>query len=350
LAEAGKAYDQALLEFRESMKHASAIQIKLAMSDTMNAAQASLDWIEAILATKAPRLRLEQAAIRKFELSPEPELELVQFLYQVLDNSFRAKKMGRVYQIAKILDGYHETSDQSKVDSKSRDNVNLMLGLSSVYVSDLPRATGFITNFRHVFNDLDKDELALIDQFNYHTHFYPDEQKLNESATNLPRVRFQTELGDIVIELYANEAPISVNSFLNLVEKGVFNDTIFHAVLTGRLAEGGVFGTDREIRRSGNKVPNEAKLPNARKHMYGTLSMPEPVDPDSPSTLFAILMQSNANLDGAQTVFGRVVSGMEVVEEFEPTHQIGEEEKIEPVPGAVATVLLKAEILEQGNR
>lgn len=130
------------------------------------------------------------------------------------------------------------------------------------------------------------------------------------AADDLPRVKFTTSQGDIVIELFENEAPESVANFLSLVKKGYYNGVTFHRVLPMFMAQGG----DPEGTGSGGPgytIRDEHTLPIHRKHFRGSLSMAKTGAPNSGGSQFFLCFVPTSYLDGRHTVFGRVVEGME---------------------------------------
>lgn len=129
-------------------------------------------------------------------------------------------------------------------------------------------------------------------------------------ADNLPRVKLTTSRGDVVIELFENEAPQAVANFLTLVKQGYYKDVPFHRVLPGFMAQGGdPTGTGRG--GPGYSIRCECFGPNYRKHFRGSLSMAH-AGRDTGGSQFFLTFVPTTNLDGRHTVFGRVVEGMDV--------------------------------------
>ena len=108
----------------------------------------------------------------------------------------------------------------------------------------------------------------------YYKEAWAEEQKVREAEKDakLPYVLIKTTAGDIVVELFEDEAPNTVANFISLVEKGFYNGLTFHRVLPGFMAQGG----DPNGNGTGGPgycIPCECQKPNARKHFRGTLSM-----------------------------------------------------------------------------
>lgn len=134
------------------------------------------------------------------------------------------------------------------------------------------------------------------------------------------RVRLQTNLGDILLELDAMRAPNTVENFMRYVDEGFYDGTIFHRVITGFMIQGGGFTQRHARKRTGAPVRNEAE--NGLRHDRGTIAMARTADPHSATAQFFINVVDNHRLDHtAKTpdgwgyaVFGRVVEGMDVVD------------------------------------
>jgi peptidyl-prolyl cis-trans isomerase B (cyclophilin B) len=130
-------------------------------------------------------------------------------------------------------------------------------------------------------------------------------------------VRFETEAGNVELELYPEQAPETVRNFLNLAALGLYDTTTFARVVPGFVIQGGDLAT-REgvpsiamVLRSRKTIPDE---PNNIPHDRGVLSMARTDEPHSASTHFFILVSVAPDLDGKFAAFGRVTKGMEVVD------------------------------------
>jgi cyclophilin family peptidyl-prolyl cis-trans isomerase len=121
----------------------------------------------------------------------------------------------------------------------------------------------------------------------------------------------QTEKGDIVVELYADQTPVTVNSFVFLAEQGWYDDTIFHRVIPGFVAQMGD-PTATGIGWPGYRCSDEL-TPDLTFDGPGVLGMANS-GPDTNGSQFFITLAAQPDLDGRHTVFGRVIAGMDVVE------------------------------------
>ena len=141
-----------------------------------------------------------------------------------------------------------------------------------------------------------------------------------EKPMSHPKIVMETSEGTIVLELYPDKAPLTVKNFLNYVETGFFNGTIFHRVIPGFMIQGGGFSRDLKQKPTSAPVKNEAD--NGLKNDRGTIAMARTQDPHSASSQFFINTVDNTFLNyKSQTVsgwgyavFGSVVEGMAVVD------------------------------------
>jgi peptidyl-prolyl cis-trans isomerase B (cyclophilin B) len=131
-------------------------------------------------------------------------------------------------------------------------------------------------------------------------------------------VTLETEAGVIALEMLPEAAPESVRNFLNLAATGAFDTTAFTRVIKGFVVQGGNLASGQKwtlelSQRAARPVPDE---PNYVKHVRGVLSMARSDKPNSATTHFFILVGDSPHLDGKFAAFGRVTSGMEVVDEI----------------------------------
>jgi peptidyl-prolyl cis-trans isomerase B (cyclophilin B) len=135
-------------------------------------------------------------------------------------------------------------------------------------------------------------------------------------------VRLRTTLGDITLELYSDKAPETARNFLEYVQSGFFDGTLFHRVIDGFMIQGGGFEPGMKQKATRPAVKNEAD--NGVKNARGTIAMARTNDPHSATAQFFINVADNDFLDfkapNAQgwgyCVFGAVVGGMEVVDKI----------------------------------
>jgi peptidyl-prolyl cis-trans isomerase A (cyclophilin A)/peptidyl-prolyl cis-trans isomerase B (cyclophilin B) len=147
-----------------------------------------------------------------------------------------------------------------------------------------------------------------------------DAKKAAPATAAAPRVLVKTNLGDMTIELYPDKAPKSVENFLAYVKSGFYDGTLFHRVIDNFMVQGGGFTKDLRQKPTRAAIPIESK--NGLSNLRGTVAMARTADPNSATAQFFINVVDNPRLDYASdaspgyTVFGKVVSGLEVVDKM----------------------------------
>ena len=135
-----------------------------------------------------------------------------------------------------------------------------------------------------------------------------------------PQVEIKTNMGNIVLELYPDKAPKTVENFVQYVKDGFFKGTIFHRVIPGFMIQGGGFSADLAQKQTRAPIQNEAG--NGLKNDTGTIAMARTNDPHSATAQFFINVKDNQMLDFTSgnpgyAVFGKVSKGMDVVNKIE---------------------------------
>ena len=143
-----------------------------------------------------------------------------------------------------------------------------------------------------------------------------------QSMSTTPRVKLETSMGDMVIQLDAEKAPKTVDNFLTYVKEGFYDGTIFHRVIGNFMIQGGGFEPNMKQKTTHEAVENEAN--NGLKNDRYTLAMARTSDPHSATAQFFINVSDNDFLNftaptpngWGYAVFGKVVEGTEVVDQI----------------------------------
>jgi cyclophilin family peptidyl-prolyl cis-trans isomerase len=139
-------------------------------------------------------------------------------------------------------------------------------------------------------------------------------------AQEATRVVIKTSMGDIHLELYPDQAPATVENFLEYAQSGFYDGTIFHRVISHFMIQGGGFTPDMQKKGTREPIPNESN--NGLSNRRGTIAMARLPQPHSATAQFFINVQNNMNLDykgGNQwgyAVFGKVTEGLDVVDDI----------------------------------
>lgn len=153
------------------------------------------------------------------------------------------------------------------------------------------------------------------------------------------KVRLDTSMGPVVIELDAAKAPKTVANFLAYVNAGHYDGTVFHRVIPGFMVQGG--GMNAELQERPTKPPIALESRNGLVNARGAVAMARTAVPDSATAQFFVNLKDNSFLDSAKSpdgngyaVFGKVVSGMEVIDSIAavPTGNKGQYQNVPVTP------------------
>ncbi len=261
------------------------------------------EYITAVASAEKLLPRLVVAAEKKLLADKDPESDEAGILAEYL-----AELLGRDdYEAAQKL-------SQTLLDQKvENEKVLEEAGTAAFMVSDFDAAEArykAAADKGTLSVDADRHQSEL----EYYKKIWKDEQafrKAEAEADDLPRIRLTTSKGDIVIELFENEAPNTVANFISLVEKGWYDGLTFHRVLPGFMAQGGD-PTGTGSGGPGYRIKCECVNEVHRNHFRGTLSMAH-AGRDTGGSQFFLTFVPTKHLDGKHTVFGRVIEGFEVL-------------------------------------
>jgi cyclophilin family peptidyl-prolyl cis-trans isomerase len=176
---------------------------------------------------------------------------------------------------------------------------------------------------------------------------FATENKMSDKST---KVKLTTTLGEVIILLNTEKAPVSAANFLTYVKEGFYNGTIFHRVIPGFMAQGGGFDTNFNQKTVHDPIKNEAN--NGLLNSRGALAMARTSDPDSATAQFFINYKDNAFLNHTSptsngwgyAVFGEVLEGMDVADAMakQPTGNRGGHQDVPKTD----IVIEKAEVVE----
>jgi peptidyl-prolyl cis-trans isomerase A (cyclophilin A) len=161
-------------------------------------------------------------------------------------------------------------------------------------------------------------------------------------GTAAPRVKLNTSQGDIVLELYPDKAPKTVENFLQYVRDQHYDGTVFHRVISNFMIQGGGFTAD--LQQKPTRAPVALEASNGLKNDRGAIAMARTSNPNSATSQFFINTVNNANLNAPMpdgygyTVFGKVVTGLDVVDKIRAV-PVGDRGMHQNVPQTPITIL-----------
>jgi cyclophilin family peptidyl-prolyl cis-trans isomerase len=283
--------------------------------------------------------KLSQTASEAYRAAPNADPDLTLLLVGLSANALRNDRYDEAAGLAQML-----------IDNDCPEKAVYGVAGSAAYCrDDFARAEEYL-NIAREANLLEQTGQIYATDVPQAKKLWAVEKQLREAeaaADDLPRVLMKTSKGDLVLELFENEAPQTVGNFISLVEKGYYNGLTFHRVLPGFMAQGGC-PDGSGGGGPGYQIYCECDKPGHRKHFRGVLSMAH-AGKNTGGSQFFLTFRRTSHLDGGHTVFGRVVEGLEVLEELQridPQRSAG----IEPDRIVEAKVIRKRDHAYQPTR
>jgi len=223
------------------------------------------------------------------------------------------------------------------------ERIDMMASAAAMVLSELDDADAWLTKAEaHGGNKAKLEELrASIKSERPKVDAEMAKRKADFEANDRPRVTITTSKGNVVVELFEDDAPNTVANFISLVEKGFYDGTPFHRVIGGFMAQGGD-PTGSGTGGPGHAIDCEVDLPSARKHFLGSMSMAH-AGANTGGSQFFLTFRPTDHLDGKHTVFGRIIEGFEVLPKLNRTQN----EQGQPVPGIQPDKIVKATVLRK---
>lgn len=329
-AQARAEYEARFLEWKEMLKYLRTLKHEYQLADEAKRSEMEKQWQVELDKTAAFLPTLVTAAVNAYRAAPNEDRELANFLMKVLEDDINSDKYDQAAQIADVM-----LEGQSELPAIYR-----AAGIAHFALNNLDRTLSILQQAEKM-SALSSDARALRSEVTKYVDYWKREQELRAkeaAADDLPRVKLTTTKGDIVLELFENEAPETVGNFINLVEKGFYKDLTFHRVIAGFMAQGGCPEGDGTS-GPGYSIYDECGKPDARMHFRGSVSMAKTEAPNSGGSQFFICFRPAPNLNGIHTVFGRVLEGQDVVDRIQ---------RREPKDADVAAdKILQAEVLRK---
>ena len=272
---------------------------------------------------------LSDAAEKAYLAAPNTNKELDDFMIKTLTGLVVGDEYEKATAWAQML-------LDNKLEHK---DLNALAGMAFFAVNDFDKAGKYLQAAKDsgAITATGDRYLKMVDKYK---ELWKKEKAIRDredKADNLPKVKLTTSKGDIVIELFENEAPIATANFLDLVEKKFYDGLTFHRVLPGFMAQGGDPKGDGSG-GPGYTIPDECRQENRRTHFRGSLSMAKTPEPDTGGSQFFLTFVPTSHLDGKHTVFGRVVEGIEVASKLQ---------RIEPGAPGTPDKIEKATVLRK---
>ncbi|HND53594.1 MAG TPA: peptidylprolyl isomerase [Pirellulaceae bacterium] len=273
--------------------------------------------------------RLRTSAIAAYKNQPNADKSVTSTMLGLLNNDLQSDNYGAASDLAQLL-----------IDNKCAEKPLLSMAGHAAYGRNDFAAAGVHWKAAEAAGSLDPIGEAQSKDLPEMQKAWERELKVREkeaAANDLPRVKFTTSKGEIVIELFENEAPGAVANFVNLIEKKYYDGLTFHRVLAGFMAQGGCPKGDG-TGGPGYHIACECEREDYRHHFAGTLSMAH-AGKNTGGSQFFLTFKPTPHLDGRHTAFGRVIEGFDVLAKLQ--RRDPQRSRVEP------DKIVKAEVLRK---
>jgi cyclophilin family peptidyl-prolyl cis-trans isomerase len=281
---------------------------------------------------------LETAGLKAYAEAPNEDPQLVRFLVKLADDAVGRDDYASAQRISDLLIT-NQCPEKQLYDSAA---------IAAFILNDNAKAEEYFKQAKDlgVLSTYGKELEPHVKEYK---ELWDKEKAIREAeakADDLPRVKLTTTKGDIVLELFENEAPETVGNFISLVEtkdamgKGFYDGVPFHRVLKNFMAQGGdPQGTGKG--GPGYEIYCECYKPDYRRHFQGSLSMAHS-GRDTGGSQFFLTFRPTPHLNGLHTCFGRVLEGMDVLSRLQ---RIDPDKPDKPEPDRI----VKAEVVRKRN-
>jgi cyclophilin family peptidyl-prolyl cis-trans isomerase len=282
---------------------------------------------------------IRDAAIEAYGEGSAVDPQLQRFLLKLAQDALETDDYEVAFNIAK---GMLDRSEREKAPPPKE--LFSVAGIAAFMINEYDAAENYIEQAKQAGTwkeaEANKNGIPIVDSLKKYRGYWAKEEAVRKQEAekdDLPRVKLTTTAGDIVIELFENEAPDTVGNFVSLVESEFYNGLTFHRVLAHFMAQGGDPKGDGSG-GPGYTIYDEVDNPEHRRHFRGSLSMAKGNFKDTGGSQFFICFTPREHLDGLHTVFGRVIEGIDVLAKIH---------RIEPGKPGEKTVIEKAEVLRK---
>ncbi len=338
LAELRKNYLASVEELRTAIKAAQRAELFHFHVKSDEAFEYREQWETAAAQAEQAFAKLKEDAVALFLAEKNPDEDLIKTIRIVDAKLYLESRITRCYDVTKKLASLLPNDQSIQAD----------FARISILNNDFETAAKFAKGNLGIIEDFEPLENGLYKYVDELKQEYARELELQQAeaeADDLPRVRLKTTKGDIVIELFENEAPETVANFISLVKIPFYDDIIFNPVYKKLLAQTGQMTETRE-RPTGYTIYDETQRKDTRRHFRGSVCMATtPGKANSGSAIFYILHVPGPHLVGRDTVFGRVISDMDVVDSLQPTKEVDDKGEESWIMDIVPDKIISAEVI-----
>jgi cyclophilin family peptidyl-prolyl cis-trans isomerase len=337
---AAAAFEAKLTEWKDLIKSLRNIAAKFQTAGDAEKTALRTEWDALIAQGNALIPALRSTGLTAYKASPNTDRELAGFLAKIAEDEAKHDRYDSAMQLAQVL--IDNECDRLEIYSTA--------GVAAFALDNFAAAAEYFKKAQDAsaVTDLGNRFAGQVPEYQEHWKLEQAIREKEAADDDLPRVKLTTDAGEIVVELFENEAPQTVGNFISLVEAKFYDGTVFHRVLPNFMAQGGCpDGTGRG--GPGYRIPCECYTDDYRKHFRGTLSMAH-AGKDTGGSQFFLTFLPTQHLNGRHTAFGRVIEGFDVLEKInrrdpspDPQTGLPPPESSLPTPSK----LIKAEVIRK---
>ena len=300
-------FDRVFKNWKELLKTLRDLEEKFALAEADETDELRQQFLTELDRGRKMLPEVRRAAMAAYAESPGTDTDLTSFLVTLLKDEVDRDEFESGYELGKLL------IDKGPNGVPEDKAVYDLAGVAAYATHDFDNAEKYLKEAQaYAVIDKGSNYLPAIPEVRSAWEVEQGLRAAEATADDLPRVKLQTSKGTIVLELFENEAPDTVGNFIALVKKGFYDGLVFHRVLPGFMAQGG------DPRGDGTGGPGytifcECLKENHRNHFRGSLSMAKSAEPNTGGSQFFLTFLPTPHLNGAHTVFGRVVEGIDVL-------------------------------------
>jgi len=323
-------YQRLMEDWKTVLKDLRKLKIQFQTAALADQAKVQTEWTALIDKGNKTVEALEAAGLKAYIEAPNEDPQLAKFLVKLADDAIQRDDYAAAKRITDPLIE-HNCADKQIYDSAA---------IAAFVLNDYDTAEKYFKTAKDL-GSLSTYGKELEPTLKEYKELWAKEKAIREAeakADDLPRVKMITTKGDIVLELFENEAPETVGNFVSLVENGKYDNLTFHRVIKNFMAQGG------DPKGDGSGGPGyhiycECYKPDYRRHFEGSLSMAH-AGRDTGGSQFFLTFRQTPHLNGKHTCFGRVIEGMDVLSKLQRRDPQGTNQ---PAPDSI----VKAEVLRK---
>lgn len=326
-------FEQVFTQWKEVLTELRKLRLDYKNAQPMQRGEIRRRYNELMEQAEAESRQVLDAAEKAYAATPGDDPRLVELLFSLSVLDLQRENYEEALRLARILID-HDTPAKG---------IYGVAAIAAFNAGQFEAAERYYEVAKEV-KALDDDTERMFRDLEYYKEVWPKEEKLRAAeaqANDLPRVLLKTNKGDIEVELFENEAPNAAANFISLVEKGFFNGLEFPRVVPKSFAQGGCPANDPSG-GPGYSIACECYQPNHRLNFRGSLTMAHR-GRDTGGSQFFLMFVPLRRYDGKNTVFGRVVKGMEVLSKLERRDPTSKEEQPD------ADRIVEAKVLRKRN-